>query len=264
MHATRYLTSCRHPNSARWTLVAVMVATTALLAPGLSAQTVVTVNETTPNGWVFFDDIGGMPLPNNFAVGPATPPRGSGSANIVVAGPAEGILIGTQNHPGTPLADISVLGYSTYQDITPQALSLQFNVDYDNTDGTTSWQGRLVFEPANVSGGTVLTNTWQAWDALAASARWWSSGTPVVGDVGAAAACPQASPCTWATILSTYPDIAIQSGALAGISLKAGSGWPAFDGNVDDFRIAATGAPFDIIYDFETVVPVELQSFTID
>ncbi len=256
------LTPVPHSVGIRWGLVTLLVATTVLFPPLLSAQTVVTVDESNPNGWVFFDDIGSMPLPNNFTLGPATPPRGSGSANIVVGGPAEGILIGTQNHPGTPLADFTMLSYSTYQDITPQALSLQFNVDYDNTDSTTSWQGRLVFEPANGVGATVMTNTWQTWDALAASSRWWSTGTPVVGDASLAAVCPQATPCSWALIQSTYPNIAIQSGMLAGISLKAGSGWPAFDGNVDDFRIA-TGA-FDTIYDFETIVPVELQSFTID
>ncbi len=78
-----------------------------------------------------------------------------------------------------------------------------------------------------------------------------------------AAACTIGSPCTWATILSTYPDIAIHAGALAGILFKAGSGWPAgFDGHADDFRIATAG--FDVAYDFETIVPVELQSFSVD
>ena len=68
------------------------------------------------------------------------------------------------------------------------------------------------------------------------------------------------------TILGTYPNIAIQTGALAGIVLKGGSGWPAgFVGHVDELHIQAAGTPgFDIIYDLETIVPVELQSFTIE
>jgi hypothetical protein len=238
-----------------------------LLCPAaLFAGVLVVVDEDTPNGWFFYDDQAEMPLPNDFVLGPDTPPSGTGSAHLAVANASEGVLIGTQNHAATALVTLAALTYSTYQSITPQAIALQFNVDYDNTDSTTAtWQGRLVFEPY-LGSGTVLTGTWQSWDALAASARWWSTGTPIVGDAPQAAVCTQGSPCSWATILSTYPNAGIQSGALAGIVFKAGSGWPAFDGNVDDFHIStiARGPGFDVIYDFETNVPVELQRFTVE
>ncbi len=239
----------------------ILVALFGLCLAGLSAaQTIVTVDEANPD-WGFLDET--VPGPGTvtaeFVLGPATPPRGTGSAHLALGAPTDGVLLGTQLHGGTRLADFVTLSYSTYQNMTPQAIALQFNVDYDDTDSTTSWQGRLVFEPSN--GGTVMVGAWQSWDALSGS--WWSSGTPVVGNTPGAAACPISSPCTWVTLLSTYPNLAIQSGALAGILLKAGSGWPAgFDGNADELHIQTAG--FDVIYDLETNVPVELQEFTVE
>ena len=226
----------------------------------LQAQTTVTVDEDNAD-WGFLDET--VPGPGTvtaeFVMGPATPPGGTGSAHLVLGANTDGVLLGTQNHAGLPLADILTLSYATYQNMTPQAIALQFNVDYDNTDGSVAWQGRLVFEPLTI--GPVQTGTWQTWDALAG--RWWSSGTPIVGDVPAAATCTQGSPCTWAQVLMNYPNIANHSGALAGILVKAGSGWPAgWDGNVDRLHIETAG--FNTIYDFETNVPVELQSFGIE
>jgi len=218
--------------------------------------TVVVVDENNAN-WGFLAETG-TPT-GSFVLGPATPPLGTGSARFELPAGADGMLVGTQLHAGTRMADITAFRYSTYQNITPQAVALQFNIDYDDTDSTTSWQGRLVFEPSTI--GTVQIATWQSWDALAG--RWWSTGTPIVGDTSGAVLCPQATPCPWATVLGSYPNAAVQSGALAGILLKAGSGWPAgFDGNADSLRIATTTE--DVIYNFETTVPVELMTFSVE
>ncbi len=227
----------------------------------VEAQTIVTVDETNAN-WGFLDESSVMPstVTSDLVIGPATPPRGSGSLHLALGAMTDGVIIVTQNHVGTRLADITTLSYSTYQNITPQALALQFNVDYDDTDGdTTTWQGRLVFEPLNA--GAVMANTWQSWNAMTGS--WWSSGTPIVGGSAMAQVCTQSSPCTWATVLTTYPDIAIHNLPLGAILFKAGSGWPAgFDGHADELHIQTAG--FNVIYDFETIVPVELQTFTIE
>lgn len=233
-------------------------------AASLAAQTIVTVDENNSN-WGFLDETSPGPgtVVSDFVLGPATPPRGTGSVHLGLGAGTDGVIIGSQNHPGTRLADITTLSYSTYQDMMPQALALQFNVDYDDTDGTTSWQGRLVYEPANDTAGTVMVDTWQTWDTLAATGGWWSSGDPVVGDATQPRTCGIATPCSWATILSTYPNIAIHGLPLAGILFKAGSGWPAgFDGHADELHIETAG--FNVIYDFETIVPVELQSFSVD
>ncbi len=235
----------------------------ALLAFGAGhglAQTTVTVDESNPD-WGFLDETvpGPGTVTSEFVMGPAVPPAGAGSAHLALGAATDGVLIGTQLHPGLRFADITLLSYSTYQNMAPQAIALQFNVDYDDSDGTTSWQGRLVFEPLTI--GPVQTNTWQTWDALAGN--WWSTGTPIVGDTATVSPCTQGSPCTWAQVLANFPNVANHGVALAGILLKAGSGWPAgWDGNVDQLRIQTAG--FDVIYDFETNVPVELQSFSVD
>jgi len=211
--------------------------------------------------WGFLPE-GGTPT-FAFAAGPGTPPLGGGSVGFQLTSTSDSVLVGTLLHAGQRLADITVLEYSTYQNVTPQAIALQFNVDYDDQDGTTSWQGRLVYEPSYTE--TVLVSTWQTWNTLVAtgSGNWWSSGTPVVGDAAVAQACLQANPCTWPEMLTAYPDIAVHGGVLGGMLLKAGSGWAAgFDGYADALHIA-TGA-FDEIYDFETNLPVELLSFSVD
>lgn len=224
------------------------------------AQTTETVDEGNTD-WGFLNET--VPPPGSatseFVIGPGTPPMGGGSARLTLGAASDGVLVGTQLHAGVRLADITTLRYATYQNQTPQAIALQFNVDYDDTDGNTNWQGRLVFEPSTI--GPVQINTWQTWNALNGS--WWSTGTPVVGGTAAASPCTQAAPCSWAQVLANFPNIANQSGALAGILFKAGSGWTAgWDGNVDQFQIQ-TGA-FNVIYNFETNVPVELQLFTVE
>ena len=242
-------------NTSRLMVAAVLLMACAATSSLVAAQTIV-VDEGNTN-WLLGVETGTPTF--GFVVGPATPPSGAGSVAFGLPASVDGAAIGSANHNGLRLADITALSYSSYQSVAPQAGSLQFNIDYDDTDSALGWQGRLVFEP--LTAGTVLAGTWQNWDAL--SGTWWSTGTPVVGDVAGAVACPQAAPCTWATVLSTYPDAAIHS-TLGAVLLKGGSGWPAgWQGNVDSLRIVTSGA-VDVTYDFETQVPVELQSFSIE
>lgn len=219
----------------------------------LGAQVTVDENNTD---WAIGGESGTPTF--GYAVGPAPAPLGAGSVGFQLGASADGAAVGAGLHNGTRLVDLTILEYWTYQNISPQAIALQFNVDYDDSDGSTTWQGRLVFEPLTV--GTVMTGTWQSWNALAGT--WWSTGTPIVSDSPVAVACPQSGPCPWATVLATYPNIAIHS-TLGAVILKAGSGWPAgFTGNADALRIATAAS--DVTYNFETIVPVELQSFTIE
>ncbi len=226
----------------------------------LGAQTIVVVDENNMN-WGFADESSAAPSgTSDFVLGPATPPRGSGSVHLTLGAMTDGVAITTQNHAGTRFADITTLTYQTYQNVTPQAIALQLNVDYDDGDASTAWQGRLVFEPLNA--GAVMTNTWQLWNGMAGS--WWSTGMPILaGNPPVAPVCTQGSPCPWLTLLSTYPNLAIHNLPLGAIYIKAGSGWAAgFDGHADELHIQTAG--FNVIYDFETIVPVELQSFSIE
>lgn len=225
----------------------------------VEAQTVIEVNESSPN-WAIGAEAGTPTY--QFAAGPGTPPYGAGSVQMQLAGPGDGALLATDLHNGLRLADITILSYATYQDVTPQAIALQFNPDYDDTDGDTStWQGRLVYEPSYTH--TVLADTWQTWNPLdnAGNGNWWSSGTPVVGGVSVSAVCTQGNPCTWAEVLAAYPNVAIHSNVGA-LLVKAGSGWPAFDGAADAIRVAT--AATDVLYNLETEVPVELMSFSVE
>jgi hypothetical protein len=121
------------------------------------------------------------------------------------------------------------------------AISLQFNVDYDLSDMDGSWQGRLVYEPY-LTGATVLTQTWQTWDGMSGTG-WWATGAP--GNT----VCTQGTPCSWADILTNWPNAGVQTGILSGVSLKAGSGWAGFDGNADQLIIGLSGT--NTTYDFE-------------
>ncbi|MFW5748755.1 MAG: SpaA isopeptide-forming pilin-related protein, partial [Chloroflexota bacterium] len=240
--------SIRDRRAARITLITLFVI--AVLAvfsaiPATASSTVV-VTQTNPQGWGFLVETGTGA--GSFINGPGTPPLGSGSAQFALDTTASGVILGTADYPGTRLDDLTTLEYSTYNGVgnNTVAPALQFNIDYDLTDSTTDWQGRLVFEP--YFDNAIVDGTWQTWDALAG--RWWSTGTPVVGDTTQTSNCPSSSPCDVATILTLYPDAGIQTGTLSAILFKAGSGWLAgYTGSVDAFTLGINGT--DTTFDFE-------------
>jgi hypothetical protein len=149
-------------------------------------------------------------------------------------------------HGVLPLQSITGIRYSSYRSSGDAFLApaFQMNVDYNITDANLAWQGRLVFEPYNsVPAPTIDTGTWQEWNAVAASGRWWASGAPGNGT------CPQAAPCTWPQILIAFPNAGIHP-ALGGILFKVGSNWSGFDGNVDKLVFTTAGG-VSTTYDFE-------------
>jgi len=211
-------------------------------APTASAATIV-VTPATPT-WSLIVET--PTASGTFVTGPATPPAGTGSLQLVNGPSGGGILFSTLSHSGRRLDDIAALGYSAYvvsaagPSITA---SLQLDVDYDVTDGTTTWQGRLVYDPGS-SGGAVPAATWIDYDTQAGPPRWWSTGTPIVGNTPLAKACSQASPCTWAQVLANYPNAAIRP-LVGGFGVKLGNAGAAATVAVDRVVIAGT------IYDFE-------------
>ncbi|MCK4496614.1 MAG: hypothetical protein KAU24_00345, partial [Candidatus Aenigmarchaeota archaeon] len=181
--------------------------------------------EETPTGY------------GQYVTGPDTPPMGVGSANLVTQA-GGGVALIKYDYAGFMLSNIYTLMYSTYQSpsssATPsQQVALQFNIDFDCTDGDTSWQGRLIFEPYwNTEQGTPAKGVWQTWNARAG--KWWSSN----GNI------PQGSPMYFDDILTKYPNVCIHP-IYGGLLVKAGSGWPDFDGNADMVVFN------DDVYDFE-------------
>ena len=77
-------------------------------------------------------------------------------------------------YKGTPLASITQLTFSAYASSALVTVSpaLQFDIDYDTTNMTSVYQGRLTFEPS----GAPVVDTWVAQDALAGT--WWASKLP--------------------------------------------------------------------------------------
>jgi hypothetical protein len=218
--------------------------------PALAATTVV-VTPADMQGWFFCDDqtnCGGIAT-GSIVSGPGAPPLGSGSARLLAPNTSDGQTLMILAHQGTRLDSISTLMYSTYVSSggPPQAIALQFDIDFDATDTNTSFQGRLVFEPYHSQ--TVVAGQWQTWDTRTSSGSgsWWFTRAPS----NQAANCPQSNPCTWSEVLAKFPNIAV----LGRTIFKAGSGWSNFDGNVDALTIGINGN--DTTYNFEPFAVVQ-------
>ena len=170
-------------------------------------------------------------------------------------------------YDGTRVADLTVLGYSTYVTQTGsggQAPYLILNLDFDGNNATV--EDQLFFEPVYQNGtygtihpddsvpnqcGTnpncVSTAQWQTWDALAGG--WWSAEESAGG--------PPLT--TLARYVQDHPTARIINTpeGNGGIRIATGCGgaaWANFDGNADAFRIASNGALTR--YDFEAAPPV--------
>ena len=214
----------------------------------------VVVSPDSMRGWAFYDDQAGVPCSGvtcALVSGPATPPLGTGSAQLSTASASSGNALILADYAGTRLDQITALRYSTYRESVDDrnnlAIALQLNVDYDLTDQNTGYQGRLVFEPYQAASGKVLGGLWQPWDATAG--KWWGTKAAVsVGNLTVANPCVQATPCSWAAILARFPNVGVHA-VYGAVVLKAGSGWSSFSGNVDSLAIGVNGV--STVFDFE-------------
>jgi hypothetical protein len=195
----------------------------------LAAGCKLVVTPAASNGWAFINE--GSNGSGYFVNGPGTPPAGRGSALLTIDGTGrEGIATGL--FTGRQLNTVSQLKYSTYQVTSGspnETLYLQFDVDYDSTDSSTAYQGRLVFVPS--AAFTVTPGVWQNWDTMTGAA-WYSSASggsgyrPIVGDVAQAnPPCDQTTFCTWSSVLANYPNARIRptvSGVPGPLIIRAG------------------------------------------
>ncbi len=105
---------------------------------------------------------------------------GSGSVALTVDATG-GELYGTGVFSATALDSFRFLSYKTYQkNPGTNAATLQMDADYDSTDASTAFQGRLVFEPSMSGQQTVTNETWQTWNPLTAPSGWWQTGNAIV------------------------------------------------------------------------------------
>jgi hypothetical protein len=233
-------------NKVRW-----LLGIGGMVALGLSlavANSTVVVSPINTQGWGFAFDSGAAGS-GELVDGPGMPPLGSGSARLAVTNAATGIIIVRAGFNGVKLADITKLQYSTYRTAggAAQGISLQFSIDDDLTDGDDGFKGRLVFEAYYSE--TVNTGEWQTWNTMT-QGRWWGTRAPIN------TVCSIGSPCTWAQVLTNFPNAGIHN-VIGAVLFKAGSGWASFDGNVDGFTIGINGD--ETTYNFEYVTPIEID-----
>jgi hypothetical protein len=230
-------------------VVAVLVAVLGLgQSSGAGSSTVVVVSPADMQGWNFVLETGSTGT-GQMVTGPASPPRGKGSARLTVSTISDGMVLGRPGWNGVRLDQITKLEYSTYRTSGASALaiSLQFVIDNDVTDGDDSFKGRLVFEPYYTE--TVLTGQWQTWNPMT-QGKWWGTGSPINTK------CNINNPCTWSQVLYHFPNAGIHN-VFGAILFKAGSGWAGFDGNVDAFTIGVSGV--ETTYDFEPFPNVSID-----
>jgi hypothetical protein len=223
----------RHLNILRKSIIAAVAGFASV--SGIAAADTMVVTPTNTYGWTFAQD---NPTPGTgaFVDGPATPPMGTGSAQLTTDATTDGPILFKAAYQGLKLSAITALQYSTYRTLpsgtSPLAIALQFNIDSDVTDANNTYQGRLVFEPYQ-DGSTVVAGAWQTWNAL--GGLWWGSGGGPTRPISQA--CPQSDPCTLSEIVSMFPNAGIHL-TQGAVVFKAGSGWMgAFDGNVDALTI---------------------------
>ncbi len=216
-------------------------------------------------GWAFYNDQNGTACsdPTRCQIIPGVGDRaaiGGGSAELATSVASDGNAIILKDYAGTRLDRITDLRYSTLRQTENAgnnlAIALQFNADFDLTDQSLQYQGRIVFEPYQGAGGNVPIATWQRWNAK--TGKWWGTRSSVRrSDVLTTNACVQATPCTWAQLLTAFPNLGVHPTAGA-VILKAGSGWPNFRGNVDSLTIAIDSVATTFDFEPSSALPVRL------
>jgi hypothetical protein len=198
-------------------------------------------NTAPLKNWVLYKRAAGD---GSTRVGPATPPSGVGSYEIVTPTGADKATLFNFDHVNTKLSDINKIGYSTYRsagsDQQVTALNIQVDVNGADPGGFTT----LVFEPVyNTVQGPVISGQWQTWDAyLGGGAIWWSS-NPIPS------APDRDTFVTWSTIVAANPNAVI----VGGFGLNQGSGNPALTASSDNLSLGY-GIGDDAVcvtYDFE-------------
>jgi len=193
--------------------------------------------------------------------GPATPPLGTGSANLATGNGTSGgdgaEILSNTGYAGTLLSSLTSLSYSTYdtQNNGQQFPYLQLEIA---TGLSANPYDQLFFEPpyqtptsGNASlpnqGATAL-NTWQSWNALGGG--WWDN----LGFCNPGTGVTSLAQCTSTfvdpSIVNTFGVLGVLDG-IGGLQLDVGFGSPGdqFNGYVDSLTIGISGT--DTTYNFD-------------
>ena len=237
--------------------------------PFAARSATVNVTPASMGGWSFNSrDSSGAVNSDPGAVGamvtgPATPPFGTGSANLAVGNGTLGgdgaEELSTAGLDGTKLSALTALTYSTYDTLNngQQFPYLTLAIATGNVTFPTDvlffeppYQTHATGNPSLPDQGATQMNTWQTWNALAGG--WWDnngvggSGTGVVSLSAFLAAYPDAT-------ISTDPFAA----SLGGLGLNVGFASPTdqFNGYVDGLTIGVSGT--NTTYNFDPTATPE-------
>jgi hypothetical protein len=220
-----------------------------LLTTAGRADTVV-VTSGSPGNWAFDNrDENGVvitPTTGSYVNGPASPPLGTGSANLAVGDGTTGgdgaSELRNTGFAGTLLSSLTALSYSTYVTANNGSQTPYLRLYLSNNDSIffePPYQQPSSGNPSLPDQGAVALNTWQTWDAL--SGGWWSNNT---GNAG-----------TGVLALSAYEGAGVTivngPGSLGGVNFGVGfaSATDVFNGYVDNFTIGVDGV--NTTFDFE-------------
>jgi hypothetical protein len=200
------------------------------------------------------------PGTGTFEQGPATPPLGAGSFELRTPDNTAKVQLFTDLYDGTALSSIDGIGYSTYRDpestgFVAGTSALNIRVDLD---GNGSADAYMVYEPYQDQGNAaVQTGVWQDWDAYqGGNAKWWLN--------TGAGGCGQATPCTWSTIVATFPNATVREAPNCGpggvkapcpgsLGLNQGSFNSGIVSNADALYVSVGGNR--TTFDFERDLP---------
>jgi hypothetical protein len=157
------------------------------------------------------------------------------------------------------------LTYATYLPARAEkAVTMQVDVDFNLTDTDTTFQGRMVFDPANNlalanivdSNRLPLTaDKWQTWQVVEPDSKWsltWEGNAQASTQL-ASNPCPKSTPCTFDQIKGLFPDAGMNDGTGNPVVLRAGDGWNNLKGYADALSIEYSHVDqyLDIAYNFE-------------
>jgi hypothetical protein len=239
--------------------VLAVMAMTALLPVAASAATSVQVVTAADLGTTWFDADTRAPGTGTFEEGPASPPLGTGSFEMGTPTSTAKVQLLTNQYDGTLLADIDGIGYSTYRDpssdgdVAMAALNLRVDLDGNGTA-----DAYMVYEPYQDLGNAAIQDgVWQSWDAYrGGAAKWWLN--------TGAGGCGQATPCTFAQIVTLFPNATVREAPNCGpggvkapcpgsLGLNQGSGNPNTLSNADALYVNVNGNV--TTFDFELNPP---------
>jgi hypothetical protein len=229
------------------------------LAPTVGmADAVVVVSPGNLGNWAFNNrDVNGDSAPTSGSLvnGPATPPLGTGSANLtvgngIVGGDGASELRNTGYSGLSPTA-LTALSYSTYVTANNGQQFPYLGLMISTTGGTSPddiwffeppYQQTNTGNPALPNQPATAMNTWQSWNAL--TGGWWDNngiGNPGTGVISLAA------------LEAEYPlaTIVNADNGLGGVRFDVGFASPTdqFNGYVDAFTIGVNGT--NTTFDFE-------------